>query len=538
MKLSLHILLKALFVSAFFVLCQHSVIAQGNLMELAPGAEKLIYNKETGEHRLIGNIHITYQSNIIYCDSASYFEKSSLLKMYGNVHLNKRDTLNLFCDSLHYDSKTRKAKLWGNVRVRDRDYKITTDSLDFDTKNEVAIYRNGGRIENSIKKETLHSKSGYFYPKSKNISVSGNVLFKNESSTTYSDSIKYNYQNKKAFFFGPTKILRTDKTKIVCSKGWYKMDTEECVLQKNASISKEHLFVSGDSLYINELKGLSIGKGNVYYSDNQKGMGFKGDKLYASKKNNKSYLTGKAIVEYKLKTDTLFIHADTLFIFTDSTEQLSMVKGYHKARFFSNNTQGVCDSLTYKRKVGLLEMFIKPIVWSNKAELKGETIQIYLKDSIIERAEIQTKATVITEVDSSKLYNQVGGKNIIAYFNAENELKKIDVNGNAQTIYFPEETVKKDSIIEIQRKGMSRLYSSDIKIYVDSNEFSKVVYLDQADGVFYPMEKINKEEQYITGYSWNPILRPKNKQDLFPKTVEKPKIISQPTQKSKKVKRK
>ncbi len=507
-------------------------------MELAPGAEKLIYNKETGEHRLIGNIHITYQSNVIYCDSASYFEKSSLLKMYGNVHLNKRDTLNLYCDSLHYDSKSRKAKLWGNVRIRDRDFKITTDSLDFDTKNEVATYRNGGRIESKLKKETLHSKSGYFYPKSKNITVSGNVLFKNETSTMYSDSLRYNYTTKKVYFFGATKILRTDKTKIFCKKGWYKTDTEEGVLQHNASISKEHQFVSGDSLYINELKGISIGKGNVYFSDNQKGMGFRGNNFYSSKNKNKSYLTGKAVLEYKLKEDTLFIHADTLFTFTDSTRQLTLIKGYHKARFYSHKTQGVCDSLTYKRQQGILEMYTQPIVWSNNAELKGEKIHIYLKDSILDRAEIETKATVITEVDSAKLYNQVGGKNIIAYFNCNNELKKIDVNGNAQTIYFPEETIKKDSIIEIQRKGMSRLYSSDIKIYVDSNEFSKVVYLDQADGMFYPMEKINKEEQFIVGYSWNPLLRPKNKNDIFPVIQEKSKNKNKSIPKNKKVKRK
>lgn len=511
---------------------------QNNLMELAPGAEKLIYNKETGEHRLIGNINITYQSNVIYCDSASYFEKSSLLKMYGNVHLNKRDTLNLYCDSLHYDSKTRKAKLWGNVRIRDKDYKITTDTLDFDSKNDVAIYRNGGRIESALKKETLHSKAGYFYPKSKNITVSGNVLFKNETSTMYSDSLRYNYSSKKAFFYGPTKILRTDKTKIICKRGWYNMENEEGVLQHSASISKEHQFVSGDSLYINEVKGISIGKGNIFYSDNQKGMGFRGDKFYSVKNKNKSYLTGKAVIEYKLKDDTLFIHADTLFTFTDSTDQLYLVKGYHKARFYSHKTQGVCDSLTYKRKEGVLEMFTSPIVWSNKAELKGETIQIYLKDSILQRAEIQVKATVITEVDSLKLYNQVGGKNIIAFFNDANELKKIDVNGNAQTVYFPEETVKKDSVIEIQRKGMSRLYSSDIKIYVDSNKFTKVVYLDQAEGVFYPMDKINKEEQFIVGYSWYPSFRPKNKNDLFPTIVEKPKMVVQPNKKGKKSKRK
>jgi lipopolysaccharide export system protein LptA len=513
-------------------------ISQTNLMELAPGAEKLIYNKETGEHRLIGNIHITFQSNVIYCDSASYFEKNSILKMYSNVHLNKKDTLNLYCDSLHYDSKTRKAKLWGNVRIRDRDFKITTDSIDFDTKNDVAIYRNGGRIESTLKKETLVSKTGYFYPKNKNITVSGNVVFKNVSTTMQSDSMRYNYASKKAFFFGPTKIVRIDKTQIEGKKGWYKLDSEEGVIQVNASIIKDQQYISGDSLYFNELKGMSIGKGNVYFSDKKKGAGFRGDKFYSSKKNNKSYLTGKAVIEYKLKNDTLFIHADTLFTFTDSLNQLSHVTGYYMARFYSHKTQGVCDSLIYQHKLGKIEMYNKPIVWSNKAELKGEKIDIYLKDTLLDRAEIKQNATLITEVEKQKLYNQVGGKKIQAYFNSANELTKVDVNGNAQTIYFPEENITKDSTVEIQRKGMSRLYSSDIKISIENNEFTKVVYVDQADGVFYPMEKINKEEEFIIGYSWNPMQRPMNKNDVFPKQTKESTPILKQVKKEKKGKRK
>ena len=156
----------------------------------------------------------------------------------------------------------------------------------------------------------------------------------------------------------------------------------------------------------------------------------------------------------------------------------------------------------------------------------------------MERADIKQNATLITEVKKLQFYNQVGGKNMLAYFNSSNELTKVDVNGNAQTIYFPEESIKKDSIIEIQRKGMSRLYSSDIKIYVEKNEFTKVVHVDQADGVFYPMEKINKEEQFITGYNWNPTLRPKNKMDLFPIQSEKSNPPIKKIQKVKKVKRK
>ena len=42
----------------------NSVYTQ-DLMELKPGADKLTFNKNTGEHKLVGNIHLIYQNNEI-----------------------------------------------------------------------------------------------------------------------------------------------------------------------------------------------------------------------------------------------------------------------------------------------------------------------------------------------------------------------------------------------------------------------------------------------------------------------------------------
>jgi hypothetical protein len=130
------------------------------------------------------------------------------------------------------------------------------------------------------------------------------------------------------------------------------------------------------------------------------------------------------------------------------------------------------------------------------------------------------------------LYNQVAGKKMIAYF-VENELKKLDVKGNAQTVYFPEETKENDTLIEIQRKGMTRLYASDLKVLLDSGEVESVTYLGQPDGVMYPMDQINKDEQFIQYFSWNPNYRPLNVADLL-KVIEIPKEILEKSESEKK----
>ena len=63
--------------------------------------------------------------------------------------------------------------------------------------------------------------------------------------------------------------------------------------------------------------------------------------------------------------------------------------------------------------------------------------------------------------------------------------------------------------------GMNRLYSSSLKIKIDSNEIQSITYLDEPDGAFYPMDQIKKDEQFIPGFNWKAALRPKSVLDLL-----------------------
>ena len=56
----------------------------------------------------MGNVNFIYQGNLMFCDSAHYFDKIQSVKAYGKVHINKHDTLNFYCDSLYFDGKKEK----------------------------------------------------------------------------------------------------------------------------------------------------------------------------------------------------------------------------------------------------------------------------------------------------------------------------------------------------------------------------------------------------------------------------------------------
>lgn len=517
----------ALIIGAIFLLSPNAWSQKG-ILELLPGAYKLIYNEATGAQKLVGGgVNFTYQGNIMYCDSAYFYQKTSEVRAYGKVHINKNDTLNLFCDSLYYNGKTKKAKLWGNVRVRDREYKLVTDSLEYDAKLGQAVYRHGGRLESIARTEILTSRVGYMYPDSKNFFFSGNVKYRSDSLQMDTDTLRYQYHQKKAYFYGLTEV-RTKNAVFKCMKGWYNTETEEGVLQKNASIRKASKIITGDSLYTNTPKGISIGKGNVFYTDTTGNVSFRGEHAYMHDQKRFGYLTGKALAEYRMKKDTLYIHADSLFSFQDSVNEFKLMLAHHDVRFFSRDFQGKCDSLSYDKPKDKIEMFVAPVIWSRNAELKGNLVTVFLKDTLIDYVEILDKSTAVMEIDSGQYYNQIGGKNMLAFF-TNNELKRVEVKKNAQTIYFPEDTKENDTLVEIKRSGMARLYASDLKVYLDSGEVTGIVYVGMPDGVLYPMNKINKEEQFVQGFSWNPILRPKSAEDILsPK-----KVIFQPPPKEK-----
>ncbi len=182
----------ALLFSAIFV-CNNVAVAQKNWFELLPGSESLSYDEKSGVERLTGILCFSYQGNIMYCDSAHLKRKTKEIWAYGKVHLNKRDTLNLFCDSLYFNGQTKMAKLWGNVRVRDREYKLTTDTLEYDTRRSKAIYRYGGKIENITTSEVLTSQIGYFYPNTEESFFKGKVVYKTKDLKMTTDTLRYDY---------------------------------------------------------------------------------------------------------------------------------------------------------------------------------------------------------------------------------------------------------------------------------------------------------------------------------------------------------
>jgi lipopolysaccharide export system protein LptA len=506
LNLKLHIRFLVFSIISFFSYSNFSFAQnEPDLLELIEGAEMIEYYAKNKAHRLIGPVNFKYKGSVMYCDSAHFFDKEQIVIAYGKVQLDSKD-INLFCDSLLFRGKTRFAKLWGNVRVRDQEYKIETDSMDYDLRARKGIYRKNGIIESIVSNERLTSKVGYFYPESKDFFFSGNVNYRKDDLTMKTDTLQFSYGTQVASFFGPTKIMK-GKTEMSCRKGWYNVQTEQGVLIGEASVYDGDKIIRGDTLEYDPIQKVFKSRGTSYYEDATQNLILQGNKIINDEQKNTLTVTGSACVSQKNQDELIQVQADTIISVMDSLKK-QFVRAYRHVKVFNDNLQATSDSITFSEEMNKLNLFHNPIAWSENAEMKGDNMVLYLKDSLIEKIEIFNNSSVVMELDSGKFYNQLAGRDLIAYFSNQ-KLKSAFVNGNAQTIFFPQEEKNTDSVFVIKRKGMNRLYAGDLRLDLDSGEVRGVSYIDKPDGKFYPISKINKEEQFINSFRWNPILRPK-----------------------------
>lgn len=493
----------ALFLMAFF--CWGSLFGQGKL-QLLPGTQK-IYAIQNGVHRLVGTVSFVYQGNTMYCDSAHYNEKAKQVRAYGNVHIQKHG-INLYADSIFYAEQLKFAKLWGNVKARDNAYKMSADSMDYDAKHGRAIFRSAGTIASTVSDERITCQRGYFYPANGSFFFSGKVHYTKADLDVKTDTLQFAYEQQKLYFLGLTQ-MRNDSTQIYCQKGWYDVNKKNGALYKHAEIYQKDQIVKGDTLLIDLRSNDFEGRGMVYFKDVSQQIAMLGNHIYSSDTKHMAYATGSVLGFMKFKADTLYVHADTLFLARDSLNKSKFLFANKNFRFLHPNLQGIGDSAQFSFEQKILTIAKQPILWADNGELKSKSAQVFFKDSLLEHLELHTKASILFELPSDSLYNQMTAAKIYALFDSTGSLQNVDASGQAWTIFYPESEKKiNDSVVELRREGLNRLYAERLFVELEKGEVRQITYFDQPDGIFYPMDQIDPKELRIKGFEWNPKLRP------------------------------
>lgn len=467
----------------------------------------LEYNKRSGTEarKLIGNVQFRHQDAVMYCDSAYFYSNENKVDAFGNVSIHQGDTLHIYGNTFQYDGNSRIVRMRNNVRLVDRQSTLTTNYLDYDINKNVGYYINHGNIINA--NNQLKSTEGYYYTNSKTFFFKGNVEIRNPQYTIYSDTLKYNTVSSIAYFVGPTRIISKNNL-IYCENGWYNTRNNTSKFYRNAYLTGGGRYLTGDSLFYNRNEGIGRAFNHVVLIDSMRKVILSGNYAYYLEHPEYALLTDSAMLTLYNDRDSLFLHADSLILRSlEDSANNKLIRAYYGVKFFKPDLQGMADSAVFSTIDSTLHLFHSPVLWTGNNQITADKIELHFANQQLHAIDFINNGFIIAHEGPNR-FSQVKGRNIKGYFK-NNELYRLHVTGNGQTIYYAKD---KEKII-----GVNRALCSQIDVMVQNRKITRIVFLTQPDAIFYPLSKLPEEEKKLKGFVWYDDKRPYSRNDIFRK---------------------
>jgi lipopolysaccharide export system protein LptA len=496
--------------SGFFIKAQKTERKKINM----ENADLFLFDSRTlnDVQRLLNNVILSHNHVRMYCDSAWVYNSTNSVDAFGRVHIISNDTLHMYANFIHYDGQTSLSRSLGNVVLKDPKITLTTDTLDYDMKNDIGYYECGGTIVDST--NTLTSKIGRYYSKENLLFFKDSVKLVNKDYTMLSDTMKYNTKNETVYILGPTYIYG-DSTDIYSEEGWFDTKNKVSELLKNSTVKRGDSQLQADTIYYEDVNASGEARSNMILTDFARKLIIKGNYGWYNDFSQNATATDSAVFILYDDKDSLFLHADTLNVMPDtSATDERIVTNYHNVRFYRTDMQGACDSLVYYSKDSTIRLYRDPILWSEENQMTADFIELINNADAPNEVYLNNNSFIIQQVDPLN-FNQIKGKNMIGYIQDQN-LYLVDVKGNGESIFFPED--------EQGAMGVNKAESSNIRIYLGDNKIKRITFVTSPTGTMKPLTTESPETK-LEGFDWRQKERPLNRLDIFRKGNEDPYIL-------------
>jgi lipopolysaccharide export system protein LptA len=327
----------------------------------------------------------------------------------------------------------------------------------------------------------------------------------NPDYTVYADTLRYNTESEIVYIEGPTNLYGKEDH-IYSEKGWYDTRTNRSELSRNNRIIHLEQILEGDWIFYDQEKEYGKALGNVWIKDTIQNIILQGgiSEFYRSEKF--SYITDSASAILIDKYDSLFMHADSFIMVLDSADEARYLFAHQRMKFFRSDLQGKCDSLVFRVQDSVIALLKNPVIWSEENQLTADSMWMFISDNRIDSMILYNTAFIISR-DSTETYNQIKGRQMRAYFR-DNQLYRIKVLGNAETIYYVREE-------DYELIGINKSVASNMVILLDNRKVRKIYYLSQPEATLYPENDLTKENQFLKDFRWITGQRPASKEEIY-----------------------
>lgn len=454
-----------------------------------------------------GKVSFMHQGGHLTCDSAYFYQGTNSVKAFGHVHYRQGDTLSLTCERAEYDGMMQMMHARRNVVLHHRRQTLKTDSLDFDRLYNMANFFDGGTLIDG--KDRLVSDWGEYHTETREAKFVFNVKLRSGKDVVTTDTLYYDVPTSTAHMVGPSKIV-SGSSVVHTADGYYDTKTDKAKLFGRSTLVDKDKSITGDSLYYVK-NGESTGYGNVVYVDKKNKNTLTCNYLRYNEKTGMGFATKRPVaIDYSQK-DTLWMHSDTMRIYTFNINTDSVyrkVHAYPHVRAFRNDMQAICDSLVFNSKDSCMTMYKDPVIWNANRQMLGEEIRAYMADSTIRFAHVIGQALSIEQMPDSVHYNQITSSEMKSYFE-KGEMKMTEAIGNVQTVYYM--TNDKDSSLV----GLNYLETDTMRMYLGAARKLDKIWTNKFTSTMYPITQVPPAKYKLPNFAWFEDLRPKDKNDIF-----------------------
>lgn len=488
--------------------------------------DSLYYNSDSKVAQLYDNVVVETKGKSLFTNRLDY----NLDTKYGTFRdtaILQRETMVLSSIRGYYDVQKSKAQFVDQVVIRDTDFNLTADSLDYDTDIDRAYFLGPTYI--TQKKKQIYCESGYYDIVSKQAFFSKDAVIVEGSKVAFAEDIFVSEVDSTVTFKGNAEV----RDSVSVAKGalivfneladevelegaasyqkedqliegdyiYYNTETESFLSYGETSVSGEQGVLEADSISYDKLTDFGVARGSAIWTDTVENRVIVADEMHY--RDSSTYV--KAIVKDQrplfyqvVEEDTLYVAADTL-LSAEPNDSLTYLKAMDAVQIYKSDLQAVCDSMYYGSIDSTFTLFRSPVCWSDTTQFSGDTIDIVLKEDKVSQIVAKKRAFIITRHETG-YSDQIKGR-LLQSFLDSNQLKKMNVVGNAESLYF----IKDEEEAYV---GSNKTLCSQMTFYFAGEELDYIKFYTEPESTMTPMDLLTTAEERLDGYNWQISRRP------------------------------
>lgn len=455
-----------------------------------------------------GSVHFIHQGADMWCDSAYFFQESNAMQAFGHVRFRQGDTLSLTCEYADYDGQTQLMAARRNVVMRHNEQTLYTDSMNYDRLYSNAYFFEGGKLVDEG--DELVADWGSYNTVTRQAVFYYNVKLRGEKHVVTTDTLYYDMERSTAHVTGPS-VITSGTSTVLTIDAYLNTETDISELYSRSTIDDDGKTITADSLFHNNQTGENDGYGHVVYRDEENGNGIDCDRLHYNDSTGYGYATGRVVMKEFSGGDTLFVHSDSLKLFTyyiDTDSVQRVAHSYNRVRAYRSDIQAVCDSMVFASADSCLTLYRDPIVWNGNRQILGEVITVYMNDSTVREANVIGQALAVELVDDDGRFNQISSQRMDAYF-VDGVVREVVSTGNVKTIYHRID--ENDSVVV----ELNYLETDTLRMYMSPERQLQRIRTSRAQATMYPITQVPPERRELPEFQWFDYVRPVSERDIF-----------------------